>query len=838
MKARGESYYRSFARAPLFWAALLFCMGIAVGTCFNSPLPLILGTVFCFFSALLGWVLARRKNLSWLGHLSFILLCAALAGAGALYYRLWLPQTEQSLSAAMAGKKPLRLKLKVKKTSEFRQNYSRVLCDMLWLDQGFGPEKASARLWLNYPGQEIFFPGQQIMAWAHLRKIRGFKNPLVPDPALRLARSGIYFSASQVPEMPVFPINRSRNFLLPALYQYREQVKSELDRSGAASSYLLAAMLLGEKDAIPQEVWDLFRATNSSHLLVISGFNLSMVAAFSFFIILGFFRLQPWLLQRTDPYPLAGLITAVPVSFYAIITGLEIPTFRALLMVMVLLLAIAFRKTRELLNTLGLAALIILLLNPSSQFDASFQLSFLAVFVLILYFPASWKLFGGEKLGTEKNLARLEKGPFIPILRRLWIKLFIYFYALFLSTILIQIFLAPLNAYYFSQFSFAGPFCNILLVPICGFWVYPVGLVGLWFCEIWPGLADQLFILAGWGAWLMEKIAGAFASLPHCNFLVRPPTALELWGWFLALLALLESLRISASAKTFRAGIFLRLLWPAALMLAGVILLASGYHQVLKTRTRPDSARLSVIDVGMGQSILIELPGPKRILIDGGGRLGAINLGSAVVGRFLLERGVSRLDKVILTHPETDHAAGLEYILQNFQVEEFLLPEKFNKQSLFLVDIAKRRKVPVSFINSSRPPMEIAGASLQFLNPSPALPKNVSLNDSSAVVKISAPSFSALLPGDISAKVERQLVRLYGEKLQSQILVAAHHGSNTSSSDEFLQAVSPKCIIISGGENQSLVLPAPEALARMQKLTSCILRTDQLGEIEFNFSAP
>jgi len=838
MNSSGEGYYRGFARAPLFWTALLFCLGIAIGARFDSRLAYLLSISLCLALALLAWIFSLRRKIFWPQHLAFFWLCVALAGFGALYYRAWLPAMGQNVRDALAQEEPVRLKLKVKKTSELKQNYSRVLCDMLWLDKGLGPEKASARLWLNYSGEEIYFPGQQLIAWAHLRKIRGFKNPLVPDPSLRLARSGIYFSASQVPEIPLFRVNRPRDFILPALYQYRERVKAELDRSGAPSSYLLSAMLLGEKDAIPQEVWDLFRATNSSHILVISGFNLSMVAAFCFFIILGLFRLQPWLLKRMDPYPMAGIFTAVPITFYAIITGLEVPTFRALIMAMLLLMAIALRKTRELLNALGLAALIILFLNPSSQFDASFQLSFLSVFVLIPYFPGIWRLLGGGKLAEEKNLVGLEKGTIIPRLRLLWLKLLIYFYALFLATVLIQIFLAPLNAYYFAQFSFSGPFCNLLLVPICGFWVYPVGIMGLWLCDLWPGLTDRLFILAGWGAWLMEKIAGAFASLPHFNLLVRPPTGLELGGWLLALLALLESARIFSASRNLRAKISWRVLWPGSLLLAGVILTAAGYHNVLKTRTRPDSARLSIIDVGMGQSILIELPGKKRILIDGGGRLGAINLGSAVVGRFLLERGVSKIDKVILTHPETDHSAGLGYLLQNFPVGEFLLPERLNKIALDLLDIAKSRNIPVSFIISSRPPLEIAGARLQFLNPPASLPKNISLNDGSAVVKMEWRNYSALFPGEVSAKVERQLVERYGDKLPSQILVAAHHGSKTSSSAEFLQAVSPQCIIISSGENSSLRLPSPEALARMQKVTSRILRTDQLGEIEFHFPGP
>lgn len=833
-KSTWGQYQSDFTRAPLFWSAALFCAGIALGAKFDAGRVWLSVFLALSISAMALALATGSKKSPRPRKIIFALACPALAALGAFYYCAWLPRPGANAAAALELDAPVRIKLKVRKTSEFRQKYSRARCEMIWLDQGRGPENASGRLWLNYGDEKIFFPGDQLVAWARLRKIRGCKNPFVPDPALRFARSGIYFSATTVDEIPVFQVNPSHRRLLPLLHRFRQRVKSELDRSGARSSYLLSAMLLGEKDAVPEDVWRLFQATSCSHILVISGFNLSLVAGFCFLLVLGFFRVQPWLLKRLNPYPIAGLLTAFPITFYGMITGLEIPTFRALIMAWVLLLAIALRKTRELLNALGLAAMVILLLDPASLFDASFQLSFLAVFVLIPYFNPVWALGRGPRLQDEANLVREEKGFLVPRLRLFGIKLLIYFYGLLLATVLIQVFLAPLNAYFFSQASLTGPFCNLLLVPICGFWVYPIGITGLGLASFAPGLAEQLFVAAGFGAWLMERIAAAFASLTEINFMVRPPIAAEIFGWYLAMLAGLESIRFFAKKREPRKKILLRIAWLALLLALGLGLAAKGYHDLLQARG-PSGPRISVIDVGLGQSILIELPQKKRILIDGGGKIGAINLGQAVVGRFLLERGIRRIDKVILTHPETDHSAGLEYILANFKVGEFLLPQKLNPAAQSLLEIARDRKTPTRFIDSSQPAIEIAGARLEFLNPPPELPQSVSLNDASAVIKMDWPGNtgpSVLFPGEISRKVERRMVEQYGAKLQSQILIAPHHGSKSSSSMEFLKAVAPEYILISAGPSSRLKLPSKEALARMKRAGARVLRTDQQGEIE------
>ena len=338
----------------------------------------------------------------------------------------------------------------------------------------------------------------------------------------------------------------------------------------------------------------------------------------------------------------------------------------------------------------------------------------------------------------------------------------------------------------------------------------------------------------------MEKIAGAFAALPRLSLMVRTPTTSEVFGWFILLFGIFELARIIAGRKNTPQkklrDLLLGLLWVVLLLAAGGGLVARGRHEINSARLKPDEARVCMLDVGLGQSLLIELPDSKRILIDGGGRLGAINLGQAVVARYLLANGVRDLDMVILTHPETDHSAGLEYILDKFEVHEFLLPDRVNPIAQTLLELAEKHKIKITLFNSDLPPIFISGAKFTFLNPPAQFNKKMTLNDTSAVFKMGYGKTSILFPGEISSKVEDRMVGQYGGKLKSRILIASHHGSKSSSDEDFLAAVSPSLILISGAESRHLKLPSPEALARMSATGATILRTDLDGEIEISLT--
>lgn len=220
-KSLSDKYYSGFIRTPLFWVSALLCLGIALGAKFNWP-GLFLGMALALISmAAVLIIISTRKKSSGMRNLVFGLLCAAVVAFGAFYYRTWLPPLDGNIADARPESEPARVKVRVTSMSELKQNYSRVLCDLIWLDRGQGPKPARGRLWLNYNSEDMFFPGDELIAWARLRRFSSFKNPGVPDPGLRFSRSGIYFSGSQVEEIPIFRANRPRHFLLGGIFRYR-----------------------------------------------------------------------------------------------------------------------------------------------------------------------------------------------------------------------------------------------------------------------------------------------------------------------------------------------------------------------------------------------------------------------------------------------------------------------------------------------------------------------------------------------------------------------------------------------------------------------------------------
>ncbi len=827
--------YQGFLKAPLFWTAILFAGGVTLAARFHIDklyAIAIYGLLALAFS--LRLIMAEKKLMRLQGLL-FLMLAAGMVALGAYYYQARYASSRADFLPGMDPENPVWLEARAAGLSQYREKYSRVLCRLIWLDRGLGREPEASRFWFNYYDEKKIFPGDRFIALAKIHPLKGFHNPGIPDSSARLRKSGIFFSAGQVSEFPVLKIYSGRKNLFGVLDQYRGLLKEEIERSGARSSYLLLSLILGDESEVPEEVMGDFRASGTAHILVVSGLNLSLVAAFCFTILLAFFRVQPWLLKRMDPYPLAGILSIIPTSFYAVIAGLGIPVVRAWIMVMVLLIAIILRKIRDLLNTLGLAGLIVMIIEPAAIYDPSFQLSFMAVGVLILYFPAVWKVARGNWLAQEAALTRLETKFWRSLPRITLLKLAEYVYGLVLGTTLIQLFTTPITCYFFSRVSLVGPLANLPTIPLCGFWVLPIGLVGLSLSAFSPGLAAWFLNLAGDGAWLMEKSVAFFAGLPHASILVRPPTPLGLAGWFLLLAAGFQAIKVFAQdqgdgQKKFP-GRFRRLALSGVLFLLGLALLLGDFHEVKKNRPASDEARVTMLDVGQGQSILVDLPGRKRVLLDGGGKLGSLNLGEAVVARYLLNQGIRELDAVVMSHGQEDHAAGLEYILSQFQVGEFWLSEKPGPLSEQLIEIANHRGIIIRWISREAEPVSIGNAQFEFLSPEQKAIKSLSLNDSSLAIKMTYNGTTILFPGEVGQKIEKQLVSIYHGALSSEILVAGHHGSNSSSSMEFLQAVSPRIILISAGEASGLKLPAPAALARLQKTGATILRTDQQGAL-------
>jgi competence protein ComEC len=249
--------------------------------------------------------------------------------------------------------------------------------------------------------------------------------------------------------------------------------------------------------------------------------------------------------------------------------------------------------------------------------------------------------------------------------------------------------------------------------------------------------------------------------------------------------------------------------------------------------------RLTFIDVGHGDSILIEFPKGKKMLIDGGGLYeDRFDIGKNVIAPFLWKKRIRKIDTLVLTHPDPDHLKGLNFIASQFSIGQFWDNgfQTGSESYLQLKEILKEKKIETKSLNEEFSPQIINGVEISVLNP-PVLNTTQrkvhnlwNLNNSSLVMKLQFKNISILLTGDIEKEAEKQMLKK-GFLLHADVLKIPHHGSSSSSSLLFLESVNPTYAILSVGERNIGRLPNPEVLMRYERLGAKLFRTDRHGAI-------
>ena len=570
------------------------------------------------------------------------------------------------------------------------------------------------------------------------------------------------------------------------LGRMRRYFKERMEVSGAPNTDILKALTIGDRASVPQEKNDLFLHTGTSHVLAISGFNVSIISGFFFFVVRVFLRrVRTWRLSGRDRRYAALLAIPFPLIFMGI-AGSGVSVIRATIMIVVFMLALFLERERHFFNTLALAALIILLLYPHSLLTPSFQLTFMSLLFIVLF------------------MQRLS-----PLTLRLKSRALGWTLSTLLSTAAATAGTAPIVLYYFWGIN---PLCllhNLVTIPLMG-----VGATGLSLVGMTCAAGRPLLILAGYAAGINIAILRSL-DFGYLYPLIRPCLS-EILLYYGLVITLLY-----ANRK------------PVAALLVVVLIPLSAIQVCADYRQRFNSdLAVNFIDVGMGDAALIEAPGGMRILIDGGGFPGSdFDVGKQVVTPFLLYRKVRTLDYVINTHPHADHLGGLPYVLSHFTVSHLVTAGLFPEVDRFmeLARIARSRGV-THLLWRRGDGIRAGPLRLTVLYPGETLPRD-NLNNTSLVVRVEYGDRSFLLPGDIEADVEEGLV-LSGAPLKADVLKLPHHGSTYSNTFAFIYAVSPKLAVLSGASGSIKNLPGPAALARYRTLSIPVLRTDTQGLIE------
>jgi len=593
--------------------------------------------------------------------------------------------------------------------------------------------------------------------------------------------------------------------------RWRARIRDFLDREAHPPvSAIFKALVLGEQGDIPEEIKGYFILTGTAHLLAISGDQFGIVALLSFALLIWALKRSEFLLLSISVKKWAAGLTIPCIALYAFIAGGGISVIRAAIMVNTFLFSILLGRERNLIHTLTLAAFLILAFSPPSLFDVSFQLSFLAVLSILYLVPRILQEFKQEGISL--------------LLKTSWKKIISKYVLLSLLVSGVAITgTAPFVALHFNRFAPIGFLTNLFVIPWVGFLIVPLSLTASIFSFFFAPLATFLININGFVTLILLRVLSAFASLPFASFFVSTPTVLEIVLFYLLLFLVVHLKKRKVARYLF---------WGVSILLV-IDLTFWSLRDLFQ-----ENLRISFLDVGHGDSVLIEFPEGKRMLVDGGGLYeDRFDVGKIVIAPFLWKKKIRKIDTLVLTHPDPDHLKGLSFIASQFSIGQFW-DNGFQTESesyLQLKGILSEKKIMTQSLNEETPPQIINGVEISVLNPPVrnTTQKKVyhgDLNNSSLVLKLRFKNVSVLLAGDIGKEAEERILKK-GGLLRADIIKIPHHGSSSSSSPIFLDRVKPTYAVLSVGERNIGRLPRPEVLKRYQQLGATLYRTDIQGAI-------
>jgi len=789
----------------------------------------LLGLVACVFLL----ALAIRRLPRWTGRparraagsVAALLACGALAGfvwAALLahhYLREELPEAWEGRDITLVGTIDS-LPNRFERGIRFNFAVERVLPEVGESGGAVMPV-VPARLALSWYGgfrgedaQTVpgILPGERWQLTVRLRRPHGNANPHGFDYEVWLLEQGLRATGTVRPDrrldnknqklddfVPGFSnaVERSRNWL-------RERIVAALP--GKEYAGVIVALVVGDQRAIAQSDWQVFNRTGIGHLISISGLHITMVAGlfaglFQFLWRRSFFtRAQlPLRLPAQKAAAVAGVAMAL---VYVLLAGFGVPAQRTLYMLTVVAVALWCDRLTSVSHVLCAALGVVILLDPWAVLAPGFWLSFGAVAV-ILY--ASVGRVAAHRIAPQTPAPAVAPAVAAPLRRRCSAMLAGLRdagrtqYAVTLG-------LVPLTMLLFGQISLVSPLANAVAIPLVSFIVTPLALLG----SVLPAPLSVWILLAAHACvvWLAQAMAW-LAALPLAVWSAPVPP----WWVF-------------AGALAGTAWLLAPRGWPLRwLGLAGWLPL------LLAGPASPPAGELWVtaFDVGQGTALLIETPG-RRLLYDTGPVYSPeSDGGSRVILPYLKARGIHRLDGMIVSHSDTDHAGGALSLLDGIAVG--WVSSSLAEDSQIARAVADHRRCQAGQA------WDWDGMRFEMLYPSPASYDNPHLkpNSRSCTLKISHGAHAILLPGDVERVDEAELLDSQGERLRASVLLAPHHGSGTSSTRNFLEAVAPQLALFQVGYRNRYRHPKPEVYARYGELGIHRLRSDESGAVTLRF---
>jgi competence protein ComEC len=624
------------------------------------------------------------------------------------------------------------------------------------------------RLTWYYPDQTLK-AGQEWLFTVRLKPPHGTFNPGGFDYERWMFVEGIgatgYVRSKPLPKL------LDSHSTQASLLVWRRHIAEQLEHllANSPSLAMIKALTIGDGNSLTPQQWEVFRKTGTTHLMVISGSHIGLIAGLVYLLIVKFWA---WTgILAWSPQKVAALLALLIAVFYAGLTGFSVPAQRSALMIAIAMISIIQQRHSRPYHVLAIALLAVLVIDPLVVLSAGFWLSFIAVSLIIYVITG-----------------RLAKPGFIKgSLTVNWVT---------------SIGLAPLLLFFFQQVSLIAPVANLIAVPIISLLVVPLALLATVILLIAPLLGAKLFLVVDWALqglwWILVKLADfPIATLAH-----NQPS------WWALVCAIPGLLLLFAPKGMPSRSLGLIMLFP--LVFTGTDKIASG------------AFKISLLDVGQGLSAVLQTANHVLVYDTGAKFSSTSDAGQSVLVPFLRHQGIYKVDTLIVSHGDNDHIGGVDSLIANMPTDKLLTS----------VSQQLRQYSPIQC--KAGQSWDWDGVKFSVL--SPQTQTFLSDNDNSCVLQIQAQHSSVLLTGDIEATAESWLVSTYGNNLKSDLLVAPHHGSQTSSSSSFLKAVRPNVVLIPAGYRNPFGHPHDEVLQRYRHMNIPWFNSSNEGALQVTFN--
>ncbi|MBM7583161.1 competence protein ComEC [Caldicoprobacter guelmensis] len=771
-----------WVKRPAIWLTSAYIVGIVVGTRLGKEFALVVIVVAVLVAAI-AWVRKRKNDTG----LIPLLVLFGLLGILAVLAKQNILNPLRDFTG-----KIVEIRGQIVESPRYDEQRNIYVVETFSVVADGDRRDVKTKVQVNvYPeGQQKERPsysyGDIVEIRGRLEEPPGQRNPKGFDYRTYLQRRGIY----NIMSVKSYNIKKTgvgnTPYVQSFIYGLKNRTEVVFDRYvGGDEGALVKTMLLGQKWLLPSEIQQDFQVTGLSHVLAISGLHVGFIAA-ALSSIAGLLCLT----KRQ-----AFIFQVCLLCLYCAMVGAAPSVVRAVVMAVLLLGAKAVGREPDMFNNLFLAAFLILLFRPLDLFDVGFQLSFGAVVGIILFAERfkKWLRFLPGWMGAGVAV-----------------------------TLSAQIGVWPIIAYYFNNFSIVALIANLFLVPLSGI-IILIGFALMVGALLVPGIGVFVGPVLKFLCFLLVKGNEIFTAIPWAFIRVVSPSLLFMMCYYLAVWFLSPE----------KPGWMKQpLLWCGAM---AIMLLLVG----MLTPLVDNDLEVVFLDVGQGDCIYIRTPDEKHILIDGGGKsedyTGTFDVGEDIVVPFLLKNGVGDLDLVVMSHAHDDHIGGLIAVLENISVKAFMEypPGEKSDNYIRLKELVREKGIKNVYAYSGLSYKVGKDVRLDVVYPDAEGKQPEALfergdNNRSLVVLLRYRDAAVLFTGDIEADVEKYLTMKWNMPID--ILKVAHHGSNTSSTHEWLEVLKPKLAVIQVGKN-AFGHPHPDVIQRLEDRGIRVLRNDFHGAV-------